>query len=170
MRSYRSELWLAGLVIGMVTLAYVLVTTHLGAVPSSGSPTGRTLGLLGLMLMLMTQTAYSARKRSRQPARWGNMEFWLRAHVLTGMVGIYVVLLHGFLRFNGLAGIVALLMLLIVVSGLVGRYIYTAMPRTAFQRRTLAFWYFVHVPLGLTLLVLAFIHIGAAAYYAMSAR
>lgn len=151
-------------------MAYLGEGLRLGAIPSPGSSTGQTLGALGLMLMLMTQTVYSARKRSNQAARWGSMEFWLRAHVLTGMVGAYVVLLHSSWRFNGLAGIVALLMLLIVLSGFVGRYIYTAMPRTAFQRRTLAFWYFVHVPLGLTLLTLAFIHIGAAAYYAMSAR
>ena len=170
MRSYRSELRLAGLVIGLVTLAYVLVTTILGAVPSPGSPTGRTLGLLGLMLMLMTQTAYSARKRSRQPARWGNMEFWLRAHVFTGLVGAYAALLHSSWRFNGLAGVVALLMLLILVSGFIGRYVFTSAPETALGRRVLAFWYFIHVPLGMTLLALAFVHIGAAVYYSISAR
>jgi hypothetical protein len=42
-----------------------------------------------------------------------------------------MVLLHTSWKFNGLAGIVLLLTVIIVLSGIVGRYIFTAIPRTA---------------------------------------
>jgi hypothetical protein len=37
-------------------------------------------------------------------------------------------------------------------------------------RRTLATWHAVHIPLGMTLFVMAFAHIGAAIYYATLLR
>ena len=42
-----------------------------------------------------------------------------------------MVLLHSSWKFNGLAGIVLLMTGVIVVSGFIGRYIYTAIPRSA---------------------------------------
>jgi hypothetical protein len=39
-------------------------------------------------------------------------------------------LLHSSWKFNGLAGAVTLLTIIVVLSGVVGRYIYTAVPRT----------------------------------------
>ena len=41
-----------------------------------------------------------------------------------------MVLLHTSWKFNGLAGIVSLLTLIIKIRGFIGRYIYTAVPRT----------------------------------------
>jgi hypothetical protein len=79
--------------------------------------------------MLMTESLYSLRKRSRK-AHWGRMATWLNFHIVTGIVGPFLVLLHSSWKFNGLAGLVTLLTLVIVVSGFIGRYIYTAVPRT----------------------------------------
>ena len=42
-----------------------------------------------------------------------------------------MVLLHSSWKFNGLAGIVMLMTGVVVISGFIGRYIYTAIPRTA---------------------------------------
>jgi cell division protein FtsB len=58
------------------------------------------------------------------------MSSWLEFHIFTGLVGPYLVLLHTSWKFNGLAGVLSLLTLVIVVSGFIGRYIYTAVPRT----------------------------------------
>ena len=41
------------------------------------------------------------------------------------------MLLHTSWKFNGLAGLLTLLTLIVVASGFVGRYIYTALPRSA---------------------------------------
>jgi hypothetical protein len=59
------------------------------------------------------------------------MSSWLQFHIFTGLVGPYMVLLHTSWKFNGLAGIVFLLTVIIVLSGIFGRYIYTSIPRTA---------------------------------------
>ena len=127
-RSY--ELWSALGAMLLITLLYLWVVTGLDAVPPAGDLFGHGLGIAGFLLMLMTETLYSLRKRSRS-ARWGRMSTWLRFHIFTGLVGPYLVLLHTSWKFNGLAGIVTALMIAVVLSGVVGRYIYTAVPRTA---------------------------------------
>jgi hypothetical protein len=127
-RSY--ELWSALGAILAITLLYLWVVGRLTSVPPAGDLFGHSLGIVGFLLMLMTETLYSLRKRSRA-ARWGRMSSWLRIHIFTGLVGPYLVVLHSSWKFNGLAGIVTALMLAVVLSGIVGRYIYTAVPRTA---------------------------------------
>ena len=128
-RSNR-ELWFAFAAILVITLLYGFTTAMLGGIPPAREFFGHTLGIIGFLLMLMTETLYSLRKRSRN-ARWGRMSQWLDFHIFTGIVGPYLVLLHTSWKFNGLAGIVMLLTVIIVISGFVGRYIYTAVPRTA---------------------------------------
>ena len=134
--------------------------------------------------MLMTETLYSIRKL-RTDARWGSMARWLRFHMVTGLVGPYMVLLHTAMRFQGLAGLAMLLTVVVVVSGLVGRYIYTAVPRASTRRadgddlagarrqlegELLATWHTVHVPLTWALFAAAFVHVVAALYYATLQR
>jgi hypothetical protein len=114
----------------LFTLLYLWVVIRLDTVPPAGDLFGHGLGILGFILMLMTETLYSLRKRSRR-AHWGRMSSWLRFHIFTGLVGPYLVLLHTSWKFNGLAGIVTALMIAVVLSGIFGRYIYTAVPRTA---------------------------------------
>ncbi len=79
--------------------------------------------------MLATETLYSIRKRFPW-VRWGQMRTWLQIHIFTGIVGPYLILLHSAFEFHGLAGIVALMTGIVVFSGFVGQYIYTAVPRT----------------------------------------
>ena len=83
--------------------------------------------------------------------------------------------------FNGLAGAVTLLTVVIVISGVIGRYIFTRIPRTMDgleiegtlsesalrqARRLMALWHTIHIPIGMALFVSAFVHIGAALYFA----
>ena len=53
----------------------------------------------------------------------------MRSHVIAGVLGPYLVILHSGFAFRGLAGALTLLMVLVVVSGVVGRAIFTAVPR-----------------------------------------
>ncbi|NMB67237.1 MAG: hypothetical protein GYA20_00560 [Chloroflexi bacterium] len=238
------ELLFAVLAMILITLAYLLAQTLYGATPRASSLFGHGLGVVGFVLMLMTETLYSLRKRTRL-ARWGQLSHWLEFHIFTGLVGPFMVLLHPGWQFKGLAGVLSLLTVLIVLSGVIGRYIYTAVPRTAdgieidlaaleYQvaqieaelqagqptdatqpaarrgfaglpaafglatrnseqrkalhlrdlrrerdrlaralrdrrsaRRLLSLWHAVHIPLGLTLFLVAFVHIGATIYYAV---
>lgn len=174
------ELWmafLAGLFISGVYAAVIFFTRR---IPAAGELFGHMLGIFGFILMLMTETLYSLRKRSRS-ARWGRMSGWLQFHIFTGLVGPFMVLLHSSWKFNGLAGAATLLTAIIVVSGFVGRYIYTRVPRTLDgleiegtlseaalrqARRLMALWHTIHIPIGMALFISAFVHMGAALYYA----
>lgn len=176
-------LWLSFLAAVLIGAIYSLVVFWTRAIPPAGALFGHLLGIVGFILMFMTEIMYSIRKRSRS-ARWGSMASWLQFHIFTGLVGPFMVLLHTSWKFNGLAGATTLLTILIVISGFVGRYIYTQIPRTldgveidtpagqsqasglARARRLLAVWHIIHIPIGLALFTAAFIHIGAALYYA----
>src|SRR4030067_1300472 len=129
LRRSNRELWLSFTAILCISLAYLFVMAWQDAIPRASEFFGHSLGILGFIVMLMTETLYSLRKRSHS-ARWGRMADWLDFHIFTGVVGPYMVLLHSSWKFNGLAGIVMLLTFTIVASGFLGRYIYTAVPRT----------------------------------------
>jgi hypothetical protein len=130
MQRNSRELWIAFLIIGITSFFYLIVVTLTGSVPAAREFFGHSLGILGLLLMIMTETLYTMRKRSRN-ANWGRMASWLNFHIITGLVGPFLALLHTSWKFNGLAGIVVLLTSLVVLSGFIGRYIYTAVPRSA---------------------------------------
>ena len=130
MQKSSREIWAAFFAIMVLTLVYLFIMGQTGGVPEASGLFGHSLGIFGFILMLMTEILYSWRKRS-QSARWGKMSSWLRFHIFTGLVGPYMVLLHSSWKFNGLAGIVLLLTVIIVLSGIIGRYIFTAVPRTA---------------------------------------
>jgi xanthosine utilization system XapX-like protein len=125
----NKELWLAIVAMLLIGGLYGLVTISYREVPAASGLFGHLIGVLGFILMLMTELLYSLRKRSRT-ARWGRMSDWLAFHIFTGLVGPFMVLLHSSWKFQGLAGAVMLMTVVIVVSGFIGRYIYTAVPRT----------------------------------------
>ena len=124
------ELWWALIACLLVTGFYAFVTVATRQIPAAGELFGHTLGILGFFLMILTESLYSLRKRTRS-ARWGKMAEWLQFHIFTGLVGPYLVFLHTSWKFNGLAGAVTLLTAIVVISGFIGRYIYTAIPRSA---------------------------------------
>lgn len=128
-RKRSFELWAALVVIVLITLLYLWGGIRLGTAPPASSLFGHGLGVAGFVLMLLTETLYSLRKWSRR-AKWGRLVTWLQFHIFTGLLGPYLVLLHTAWTFNGLAGLTMLLTIIVVVSGFIGRYIYTAVPRT----------------------------------------
>ena len=132
------ELKLSG--VALIFLGGVYIVYELLATTSGGHPFGHALGIVGTVLMLMTETVYSARKRLSF-FKAGRLRHWLSLHIFTGIVGPALVLMHTGLEFRGLAGFTALLTLMVVASGFLGRYIYTAVPRTLagveVDRRTL---------------------------------
>lgn len=130
MQHSNKELWLAFVAAVAVTILYLFVVVSWKAIPAASAFFGHSLGILGFILMLMTETLYTIRKRSNN-AHLGRMSDWLEFHIFTGLVGPFMVLLHSSWKFNGLAGVLTLFTVLIVASGFIGRYIYTAVPRTA---------------------------------------
>ncbi len=123
----NSELVASGLVVVFLILIYIIY--ELLSAPAGGHPFGHFLGILGALMMLMTEILYSLRKRWRL-IRLGQVRYWLSFHIFTGIVGPTLVLMHTGLDFQGLAGLSMLLTAVVVASGFLGRYIYTAVPRT----------------------------------------
>ena len=128
-RRSNREIWLAFFAMLVVSAMYFLVITVRGQIPAASGFFGHMIGVVGFLLMLMTEILYSLRKRSRS-ARWGRMSSWLSFHIFTGIVGPYMVLLHSAWTFKGLAGIITLMTVIVVASGFIGRYIYTSIPRS----------------------------------------
>ena len=129
MLSSSRELWLALLAMILIGAVYAGVAVQSG-IPEAGAFVGHSFGVIGFLLMLSTETLYSLRKRSTS-ARWGKMSQWMQFHIFTGIVGPFMVLLHTAWQFQGLAGAVTLMTVVVVLSGFVGRYIFTAVPRNA---------------------------------------
>lgn len=174
------ELWLATLTCIVIGAGYGLVVFWTREIPAASEFFGHTLGIIGFILMLLTETLYSLRKRIRS-ASFGRMSTWLKFHIYMGLVGPFMVLLHSSWKFNGLAGATTLLTAIIVFSGFIGRYIYTRIPRTMDgleiegtlsqealkrARQLMSLWHTVHIPIGIALFISAFVHLGGALYYA----
>jgi uncharacterized membrane protein len=150
-----------------------------GNAPRSGSPVGHWMGVIGMALMLATETLYSLRKRAKR-VHFGRLRDWLSVHIFMGIFGPYLVLLHTAWTFRGLAGAAMLMTITVVISGFVGRYIYTRIPRAsdgselpsaaAAARRMMATWHTVHVPLGLAMFTAATLHALAGLYFSTLGR
>jgi hypothetical protein len=91
---------------------------------AAGSDLGYALGLAGGIAMLLL-FLYPLRKRVRWFAGWGPTRGWFLAHMVLGIVGPLLIILHSTLRFGSVNATVAFAaMSLVAGSGLVGRLLY----------------------------------------------
>jgi len=95
---------------------------------SSGT-IGLKLGIISLV-MFGFLFLYPLRKRIKWMARIGATRRWLRLHVLFGVATPLVVTFHTAFRWHGLAGLAYWTMIAVVISGVVGRYVYAKIPRS----------------------------------------
>jgi hypothetical protein len=93
-----------------------------GLTPESG--VGYWLGIAGGSLMLLL-LLYPLRKRMKWLRALGTVAFWFQAHMILGVVGPVLVILHANVRLGSVNSNVALAaMLVVALSGDVGRYLY----------------------------------------------
>jgi hypothetical protein len=115
------RLSLALLVTLVLGLAWLVAAGNLF---KPGSELGYNLGLAGGLLML-SLLLYPLRKRVRALDRLGQMESWFRYHMFIGIASPVIILFHSTFRIGSMNGRIALYaMLLVMLSGLVGRFIY----------------------------------------------
>jgi hypothetical protein len=100
----------------------------LHALLGPSGPLGVSFGLAGAALFLF-MWLYPLRKRLPVSARLGSLGAWLQVHILAGLALPLVVAVHAGWRFNGLIGLGYGAMVLVVLSGVVGRYLYSHIPR-----------------------------------------
>jgi hypothetical protein len=91
---------------------------------------GQTLGIVGLVGFLLLWL-YPLRKRYRWLGWTGAMSRWLDLHVGVALVLPLLVAVHASWRFDGLIGLGYASMLVVAASGIVGRYLYVRIPRSA---------------------------------------
>lgn len=90
---------------------------------------GHLLGVGGTLLLFAT-LAYLARRRVKGLARAGPVARWLEVHIFCGVFGPILVTFHTSFKFNGVVSVAFWSMVLVVVSGFVGRYLYVRIPKT----------------------------------------
>jgi hypothetical protein len=92
-------------------------------------PVGQTLGVIGGLMMLMP-FAYMMRKRIAALRSLGSLKTWLEIHLFCGIFGPVLVTFHTSFKFNGIVSAAYWSMVIVVLSGFVGRYLYIRIPRS----------------------------------------
>jgi hypothetical protein len=96
---------------------------------------GYYLGITGSLMMLVL-LLYPLRKRIAALRILGNVRGWFRIHMIFGIVGPTLIILHSNFEFGSLNSTIAFLSMLIVAgSGLIGRFFYTRIHRGLYGRR-----------------------------------
>ncbi|MFB6319838.1 hypothetical protein [Saccharicrinis sp. FJH54] len=91
---------------------------------------GHGYGIIGTLLILTGIFTYMARKRLRVFSRIGVLKYWLEFHIFLCSLGPILVLYHTSFKFGGIVSVSFWSMVAVVLSGVLGRYIYLQIPRT----------------------------------------
>lgn len=115
-------LLLAGLVWGTWRISRLGLFT-------AGDDTGYWLGVTGAVMMLIL-LSYPLRKYLRFAKNWGHIRIWFWMHIVLGVLGPLLILLHSNFQTGSLNAAVALYsMLLVAGSGVAGRFIFRRINR-----------------------------------------
>jgi Fe-S-cluster-containing hydrogenase component 2 len=93
----------------------------------AGTQLALTCGYLGTALMVLSM-AYLLQRRFGWFHRTATNQFWLDVHLMTGIVGPLFIALHSALRLTTWVSIPFWSMVAVVLSGVLGRYLYTLVP------------------------------------------
>jgi len=89
---------------------------------------GHLFGVGGFVLMLVP-VAYSIRKKMTRLRQAGSIKTWLEVHIFCGILGPVLVTFHTSFKFNGIISVAYWSMVIVGLSGFVGRYLYVRIPR-----------------------------------------
>lgn len=121
-RISRAVPWVFGISIALVLfVAYRL--RHLDLITAESGP-GYWFGISGATIMALL-LVYPLRKRVKALAVIGSVRFWFNTHMMFGILGPTLIILHSNFHLGSTNSNVALVSMLIVAgSGLIGRFIY----------------------------------------------
>lgn len=110
--------------------AGVLAWLYLTREVEAGGPLGHAIGWAGTGSMVAMHV-YSIRRRVRALSRWGRLATWLHVHIFLGLQGAMLVGFHSLhlKTLANLSGVTIALTLVVVLSGMFGRYLYSLLPR-----------------------------------------
>ncbi|MCW5659855.1 MAG: hypothetical protein KIT60_19325 [Burkholderiaceae bacterium] len=125
-------------------LLYLLLAALVGAAWQIGEmgllqrndDTSYWIGVVGGSFMLAL-FVYPLRKYARFMQGWGKVKVWFWAHLALGISGPWLILIHSQFRIGSVnAGVALISMCIVVVSGVVGRFIYVRIHRGLHGERT----------------------------------
>lgn len=150
----------------------------------AGGIYGHGLGIVGTLLILIGVVMYIVRKKSRRMAKWGRLKYWLEFHIFLCSLGPVMVLFHTAFKFGGIVSVAFWSMVAVVLSGVIGRFIYIQIPRSVEGRelsieevqsnpallhiridrlqqmkRLFKYWHVAHLPFALIMLVIVVLHV-----------
>lgn len=91
---------------------------------------GHALGICGSLLIVSGMVLYTLRKRVKAFSRWGRLKNWLEFHIFLCTWGTVMVLFHTTFKFGGVIAIGFWSLVIVWVSGLIGRFLYIQIPKT----------------------------------------
>ena len=90
---------------------------------------GHGLGIAGGLILAAT-LLYPLRKIWKRLRKAGRIAAWLRYHIWCGLAGPVLVTLHTAFKFGGLVAVSYWSMVAVMISGVIGRYLYAQIPRS----------------------------------------
>ena len=91
---------------------------------------GHEYGIFGTFLILLGMTIYIIRKRWKKVAELGRLKYWLEFHIFLCTIGTIFVVFHTTFKFGGIISLGFWALILVWISGVIGRFIYLQIPRT----------------------------------------
>lgn len=91
---------------------------------------GHGLGIIGTLCILIGLIAYMIRKRVKAFFRLGLLKHWLEFHIFMCTLGPVLILFHTTFKFGGIVSIGFWSMVVVVASGVIGRFIYLQIPHS----------------------------------------
>jgi hypothetical protein len=142
-RARRHHFWivagaLAGLAIAVAFSAYGFTYYSLSAAARLASPLhpqlkpSGTLGhpvSIGASVLLCMMFLYPVRKKWKWLSKKGKTKNWLDYHILMGLTAPALITFHSAFKLQGIAGAAYWVMMSVVLSGVIGRYLYRLIPR-----------------------------------------
>lgn len=127
-----------GLTLIFSIVAVLLIVAWYASVKSyyrAGDDLGYMLGLVGGSMMLML-LLYPLRKHILFMQRLGQMRYWFQLHMLFGIFGPILIIVHSTFTIGSLNAAVAMFcMLLVASSGVVGRFMYARIHHGLYGRK-----------------------------------
>lgn len=91
---------------------------------------GHGLGIIGTLMMILGVASYMIRKRKPRLVGYGYLKHWLEFHIFLCSVGPVLILYHTAFKFGGIVSVSFWSMAAVVLSGIIGRFIYLQIPRS----------------------------------------
>ncbi len=91
---------------------------------------GHGAGIIGSFLMIVGVLVYMIRKRVKAFFKFGYLKYWLEFHIFLCTLGPILVLYHTAFKFGGIVAVSFWSMVAVVLSGVIGRFLYVQIPHT----------------------------------------